>query len=69
MQGQSHAKITLFVAGVALFVLIGIDSWLCIRTLGPRDALAGSTDKAPVMITGAKELPASHYDDYEIVVD
>ena len=48
-------KITLFVAGVALFVLIGIDTWLCIRTLGPGDALAGSTDKAPViMITGAK---------------
>jgi len=63
-------KITLFVAGVALFVLIGIDTWLCIRTLGPGDALAGSTDKAPViMITGAKGLPTTHYDDYEIVVD
>ena len=63
-------KITLFVAGVALFVLIGIDTWLCIRTLGPGDALAGSTDKAPViMITGAEGLPTSHYDDYEIVVD
>ena len=63
-------KITLFVAGVALFVLIGIDTWLCIRTLGPGDALAGSTDKAPVIMkTGAKGLPTSHYDDYEIVVD
>ena len=28
-------KITLFVAGVALFVLIGIDTWLYIRTFGP----------------------------------
>jgi len=62
-------KITLFVAGVTLFVLIGIETRLCIRTLGPGDALAGSTDKAPVMITGAKGLPTSHYDDYEIVVD
>ena len=44
--------------------------WYCLRTLGPGDALAGSTDKAPViMITGAKGLPTSHYDDYEIVVD
>jgi hypothetical protein len=62
-------KTTLFVAGVALFVLIGIDTWLCIRTFGPGDALAGSTDKAPVMVTGAKSLPTSHYDDYDIVVD
>jgi hypothetical protein len=62
-------KITLFVAGVALFVLIGVDTWLCIRTLGPGDALAGSIDKAPVMVTGAKGPPTSHYDDYDIVVD
>ena len=62
-------KITLFAAAVALFVLIGIDTWLYIRTFGPGDALAGSTDKAPVMITGAKGSPTSHYDDYEIVVD
>jgi hypothetical protein len=63
-------KITLFVAAVALFVLIGIDTWLCIRTLAPASALAGSTDKAPViMITGAKGLPTSRYYDYEIVVD
>jgi hypothetical protein len=62
-------KITMFVAGVALFVLIGIDTWLCIRTLGPGDALADSIDKAPVMVTGAKGPPTSHYDDYDIVVD
>ena len=55
-----------FAAAVALLVLI-IDSWLSIRTLTP-SAVAGSTDNAPVMMTGAKGLPTSHYDDYEIVV-
>jgi hypothetical protein len=25
-------KITLFAAAVAVFVLIGIDAWLCVRT-------------------------------------
>jgi hypothetical protein len=55
-----------FAAAVAVLVLI-IDSWLSIRTLTP-SAVAGSTDNAPVMMTGAKGLPTSHYDDYEIVV-
>ena len=56
-------KITLFVAGVALFVLIGIDTWLCIRTLAPGGALAGSQFNP--LIDTAKGSPISHchYDD------
>ena len=60
-------KITLFAAAVAVFVLIGIDAWLCVRTF-PASAVAGSVENAPVTMTGAKGLPTSHYDDYDIVV-
>jgi hypothetical protein len=62
-------KITLFAAAVAAFGLIGIDAWLSIRTLTPASAVARPTDNAPVMMTGAKGLPTSPYDDYDIVVD
>jgi hypothetical protein len=34
-------KVSLFAAAVALLVLIGVDGWLCIRTLPPA-AQAGS---------------------------
>ena len=60
-------KITLFAAAVAVFVLIGIDAWLCVRTF-PASAVAGSAENAPVTMTGAKGLPTSHCDDYDIVV-
>jgi hypothetical protein len=60
-------KITLFAAAVAVFVLIGIDAWLCVRTF-PATAVAGHFHNAPAAMTGAKGLPTSHYDDYDIVV-
>jgi hypothetical protein len=56
-----------FAAGAAVLVLI-IDAWLSIRTLTPISAAAGSIDNASVMTTGAKGLPTSPYDDYDIVV-
>jgi hypothetical protein len=61
-------RIALFVAAVGVFVLIGIDAWLSIRTITPTSAVAGSFGNAPVPMTGAKGLPTSHYDDYDIVV-
>jgi len=61
-------KITLFAAALAVFVLIAIDAWLSIRTITPASAVAGWTDTAPVMMTGAKGLPTSPYDDHDIVV-
>jgi hypothetical protein len=63
-------KTTWFAAVVAVLVLIGVGIWIGIRTLIPTSAVAGSTDNAPnapMMITGAKGLPTSHYDDYDIV--
>jgi hypothetical protein len=60
-------KITLFVALTAL-VLISIGVWFGVRALTPAGALASSTNQPLVMMTGAKGLPTSHYDDYEIVV-
>jgi hypothetical protein len=60
-------KTTLFVAAVAVLILIGVGSWIGIRLLTPKIAVAGP-DNAPVMTTGAKGPPTSLYDDYEIVV-
>jgi hypothetical protein len=61
-------KATLFAAAIVALVLTGIGTWFGVRTFTATGALAGSADKAPVMITGAKGPPTSPYDDYEIVV-
>ncbi len=47
-------KIALFIAVVAVLVLIGIDAWLSVRTLGPTDQLAGPTISPLYMTTSAK---------------
>ena len=59
-------KITLFAAGVAVGVVIGIGTWIGVGTIAPTSALAGSTVD-PLAMTGAKGLPTSHYDDYSLV--
>ena len=61
-------KIALFVAAVTMFVLIGIATWIHVGTPTPTSAIAGQIGNAPVMTTGAKGLPNSLYDDYDIVV-
>jgi hypothetical protein len=61
-------KTTLFVAAITALVLIGVGTWIGVRTLTPTGALADSTDQPLVMTTGAKGSPTSHYDDYDIVV-
>ena len=61
-------KTTLLAAFIAVLVLIGIGTWFGVRTFTATRALADSADKLPAMTTGAKGLPSSHYDDYEIVV-
>ena len=61
-------KTTLFVAAITALVLIGVGAWIGVRTMTPTGALADSTDQPTVMMTGAKGLPASHYDDYDLVV-
>jgi hypothetical protein len=58
---------TLLVTVIAAFVLIGIGTWAGVRIFAPAGALANSTDKPPGM-TGAKGLPTSLHDDYDIVV-
>jgi hypothetical protein len=57
-------KIALFAAAVAVFVVIGFDTWLSVRTITP-GALAGSTFNR--LITAEKGSPISHYDDYLFV--
>lgn len=57
---------SLLVAAGAVLVLIGIGTWISIRTFTRNSALAGSTVIPSTMI-GAKGLPTSHYDDYSLV--
>jgi hypothetical protein len=59
-------KIALFATVVGALVLFGIETWASIRTFAPGE-LAGSANKSPVMMTGAKEPPTLLYDDYSIV--
>jgi hypothetical protein len=59
-------NIGLLVAAGAALVLIGIATWVGVRTFSPTSALAGSTVIPSAMI-GAKGLPTSHYDDYSLV--
>ena len=61
-------KTTLFAVAVAALVLTGIGTWFGVRIFTATGALAGSPDKAPVTMTGARGRPTSLYDDYEIVV-
>ena len=60
-------KITLFVAGVIAGVMISVGTWIVVGTVTPTSALAGSTIDPFAMMTGAKGLPTSHYDDYSLV--
>jgi hypothetical protein len=56
-------KIVSFVAAVAIFIVIGIDAWLCIRTI-PTGALADSTFNRLAVTAGANASTISHYEDY-----
>ena len=56
-------KIALFAAAVAVFFVISIDAWLCIRTM-PASALAGSAFNPLSVATGAMSSHTPHYDDY-----
>jgi hypothetical protein len=66
-RGIHMRKITLFVAGVALGVVISVGTWIAVGTLTPTSALAGSSVDPSAMMAGAKGLPTSHYDDYSVV--
>ena len=59
------SKITLLAVAAALLILIGIDIWLSVRTLGPTEQFAGPTVD-PLFTTGAKGLPTSHYHDHHV---
>ncbi len=59
-------KITMFAAAVVVLVLIGIETWITVRTLTPGD-IASATVNPLVMTTNAKGRPTPHYDDYLFV--
>jgi hypothetical protein len=52
---------------VAVLILIGVGTWIGVGTGTPTTALAASTVDPFAMMTSAKDLPTSHYDDYSIV--
>ena len=58
----------LFVAALTALVLISIGAWIGVRAFTPTGAITGASDQPPVMMTGGKGSPASHYDDYDLVV-
>jgi hypothetical protein len=60
-------KISLFVAGVTLGVVISVGTWIGVGTLTPTSALAGSIVDPLAMMTSSMGLPTSHYDDYSVV--
>ena len=60
-------KIVLFAAGVATGLVIAVGTWIGVGTITTTRALAGSTIDPLAMMTGAKGLPTSHYDDYSLV--
>ena len=52
---------------VAVLILIGVGTWIGVGTGTPTTALAASTVDPFAMMTSAKDLPASHFDDYSVV--
>jgi len=60
-------KIVVFAAGVATGVVIAVGTWIGVGTITTTSAFAGSTIDPLAMMTGAKGLPTSHYDDYSLV--
>ena len=58
-----------FFAGVAALLLIGVGTWIGIGTWTSASARVevGSPVDPLAMMTGAKGLPTSHYDDYSVV--
>jgi hypothetical protein len=60
-------KIILFVAGVIAGVMLSIGTWIVVGTATPTSAFAGSTVDPFAMMTGAKDLPTSRYDDYSLI--
>ncbi len=60
-------KSGLFTAAVAVFVLIGIDAWLCIGTMSPQGTLARSSTFNPLVITSG--MKGSHYNESLVVRD
>ncbi len=60
---------TLFVAAVAALVVIGIDGWLCLRTLTPAALVRSPTFSPLIVTTSAQASPISHHGDYLFVSD
>jgi hypothetical protein len=65
-RGIQMRKITLFAAGVLTGVMISVGTWIVVGAMTHTSALAGSTVDPLAMMTGAKGLPTSHYDDYSL---
>ena len=59
-------KISLYAVLLLCWILIGVGTWVGVGT-STSTALAGSTIDPFAMTVNAKNLPTSHYVDYEVV--
>ena len=59
LRGIQMSKITLLAAAAAVLILICIDAWLSVRTLGPTEQFAGPIISPLYMTTGEKGPPPS----------
>jgi cytochrome c oxidase assembly factor CtaG len=51
------SKFSLLTAAAAVLILLGIETWLSIRTLPPGDRLSGPAASPMLVTTGARNLP------------
>lgn len=65
-RGNHMRKISIF-GGVAALFLISVGTWFGVETQTSTSALAASTVDPIAMMSSAKALPTSHYDDYSVV--
>ena len=65
-RGIHMRKISVF-AGIAVLFLISVGAWIGVGTWTSTSALAASTIDPFAMMVNAKNLPTSHYVDYEVV--
>ena len=66
-RGIHMRKISFCAAGVAVLFLISVGTWIGVGKGTSTPALAASTIDPFAMMTSAKDLPTSHYDDYSVV--
>ena len=64
---HEYGFVLALICGALALVVASVMFIDAFRSNGPTSALAGSTVDPLAMMTSAKDLPTSHYDDYSVV--